>query len=922
MIDRIKKTWMRWKQYEITYWGVYTLAFILVFTLVFAPFLLGGHSFVKRTDGLNQQYVSLLYFRRWLGSVWDTFTATGRWELPLWDLNIGLGDDIFVTISYYIITSAGCIFCPERWLEYYYDLAFIFRLYLAGVTFSLFARWHGKPRCGALLGSLAYCFCGFVIQKGVQHTFFVLPMVFLPLVLLGADKTLKKQSPVLFIIATALCAITNFYFFYMTVIATAMYVLGQLWLSEEKAGLLKRMAWLGKFLLYGMIGIAISGFIFIPTAYAMLGSGRVGAGNDVPALYPVAYYYQLLWGSGTNVLRDYDSRTGFAVPVLAAIFLLWIRKGRKKLKVYFAALFLCLCLPFFGSAFNGFGYVSNRWIYIFSFLVSYILAEMYSDFLRLSLPDAWKLTAVISVYWLAGAAAALVIRAESADFYRNGIYLIAFVVILGCMAYKQCGAKAVQKLLTAVTVASIAVNGYFEFFPSWGGVTSAYVSSGDVLSEYTDKLPSNDLLQIEDIHQYRSDVSHNTGEKENSFMIQQIPGTQFYFSVVQDSVNAFLTEMYYDHPLEHQYNGFQDRLILNSLSGVKYCLTASDDETLASDPAFVRTEYADENRTVYENSYALPLAYLYDTYIPRSYYDGLDVADKQEALAVGAVVESSTLPETGLSFSNYDISYEMRSDNVSITENGFIVDGEDSEIVLELERIPEDAEVYVIMEGMQWQGMDPVTQWAGGDLKNLSWDTRQVIRSGQRMYTQDDNVAIDIAYSGRTGGVTYFTPRHRMYCGRHDFLCNLGYIGRGDGEITLYPQKSGFYTFDRIRVVAQPRKPIEAYLSDRQSKGVNDWRFLVNAMEGSVTCEKDSILCVAVPFSEGWSALVDGIKVPVERVNTVYMGIAIGRGSHTVRFVYATPYGKAGVVCTAAGILVTAGLAVRYAVRKRRGIAN
>lgn len=924
MNSRIKKIWMQWKQYDITYWGVYTLAFILVFTLVFMPFLLGGHSFVNWIDGLNQQYVSLLYLRRWLGSAWDTFTATGKWQPPVWDLNIGLGDDIFVTFSYYIniITFAGCVFCPENWLEYYYDLTFILRLYLAGVTFSLFARWHRKLRGGALLGSLAYCFCGFVIQKGIQHTFFVLPMIFLPLMLLGADKTLRKQSPVLFIIATALCAIANFYFFYMTVIAAAMYVLGQLWLSEEKLSPLKRMAWLGKFLLYGMTGIAISGFIFIPTAYAMLGSSRIGVSNNVPLLYPVAYYYRLLWGLGTNALRDYDSRTGFALPVLAAVFLLWVKKGRKKLKVYFGALFLCLCLPFCGSAFNGFGYVSNRWIYIFSLLVSYILAEMYPDFLELSLPDARKLIVVIVICWLAGAGAALVIRAESTDAYRNGFYLISFVVILGCMAYKQCGRKAVQKLLMAVTVASIAVNGYLEFFPSWGGASRAYISSGDVLSEYTVKLPSNILLEIEDIRRYRSDVSHAADEKENSFMIQQIPGTQFYFSVVQDSVNAFLTEMYYNHPMEHQYNGFQDRLILNSLSGVKYFLAEADDGTLVSDPAFIKTEYADDSRTVYENQYTLPMAYLYDTYIPRTCYDELDVADKQEALAMGAVVESSALPETGLTFSNYDIGYEMRSDNVSITENGFIADSGDGEIVMELERIPEDAEVYVIMEGMQWKDMDPVTQWAGGDLNNLDWDSRQVIRESQRMYTPDDNVAISIDYSGHEGGVTYFTPWNRMYCGRHNFLCNLGYVGRGDSEITLRPGKSGVYTFDRIRVVAQPRKPIEAYLSARQSSGVKDWSFSVNVMEGSVTCEKDSILCVAVPFSEGWSACVDGTKVPVERVNTVYMGVSIGKGSHDVRFVYTTPYRNAGTVCTVAGILVTVGLAAGYAVRKRRGIAN
>lgn len=921
----MKEAWLRFRSYKISYWCAYTFFFILTFGLVFISFYLGKYSFVNVTDGLDQQYVSLLYFHRWGQAVWKTFIATGKWEFPVWDLNIGLGTEIFTTISYYICVppiSLVAIFCPETWLEHFYALEFIFRLFLAGISFSLFARWHKKSNWGVLFGSLTYCFCGFVVQKGIQHTFFVMPMIFLPLMLLGVDKVLKKQSPILFIFSTAFCAITNFYFFYMTVIAVVLYFLGQTWFSGERS-VLKWAKWTGKFLVYGSIAVALSGFIFIPTVFAMLGSNRMGgaSGNNVPFLYSISYYYQLLWGSGTNNFRDFDNRTGYAVPVLTAVFLLWIKKGRTRLKVYFTILFLFLCIPWFGSLFNGLGYVSNRWIFIFSFLLSYIFVEMYPCLLELTETEAWKLLIYTGIYLLTGAVVFVGIQ-ESVDLYRNSIYLLVFVILLGYLVYQKTDRKYVQLFLILATILSIAVNGYLEFYPTKEGAVSAYIKRGDVLREYTVNLPSNDLLQLEDIGKYRSNVSHGVSERKNSYMIQEIPGTQFYFSVVVGSVNTLLTEMYYNHPLEHQYNGFQDRLILNSLAGVKYFLTAEEDQTLAEDPAFTEIKNEASDRRIFENIYAMPMAYLYDTYVPREYFDHLDVADKQEAMAQGAVVESSSLPETDLHFSNYEIGYAMRSDHVNIEENSFHSMTENAEVVLTLEQIPTDAEVYVIMEGIKWEGMDPITRDAGGDLDNVDWYYRQIIRAGQLVYTEDDSVLIDINMPDHEGSVTYFTPSHRMYCGRDSFLCNLGYVSEGTDEITLSFRKRGTYTFDKIRVVAQPREPANEYLSRLQASGVTDWNFATNAMGGSVTCEKDAILCVPVSYSEGWSAYVDGAEVKVEQVNTAFMGVELKAGKHDVRFVYRVPYGKIGLICSVLGIAAVIVLIVLRVTAQRRAIAN
>lgn len=918
--------WLRFKSHKISYWCIYTLFFLLAFGLVFASFYLGKYSFVNVTDGLDQQYVSLLYFHRWGQTVLDTFVTTGKWEFPVWDLNIGLGAEVFTTISYYICVppiSLAAVFCPEAWLEYFYALEFVFRLFLAGITFSVFARWHKKSDWGVLLGSITYCFCGFVIQKGIQHTFFVMPMIFLPLMLLGVDKILKRQSPLLFILSTSFCAITNFYFFYMTVIAVVLYFFGQMWFSDER-DVLKWARWMGKFSVYGLIAVALSGFIFIPSAYAMLGSNRMGdgSGNHVPFLYSISYYYQLLWGSGTNKFRDFDSRTGFALPVLTAVILLWVKKGRTKLKVYFTVLFLFLCIPWFGSVFNGFGYVSNRWIFIFSFLLSYIFAEMFPCLLELTETDTWKLLIFTGIYLLLGAVIVFVGLQESADLYRNSIYLLALVILLGYLAYKKTDRKFVQGFLILATIFSIVVNGYLEFFPTRGGAVGGYIKRGDVLREYTVNLPSNALTQLEDIAKYRSNVSHGISDRNNSYMIQQIPGTQFYFSVVVGSVNTLLTEMYYNHPLEHQYNGFQDRLILNSLAGVKYFLTAAENQTLAEDPAFAEISNDNSHGRIFENIYAMPMAYLYETYIPREYYDNMDVVDKQEAVAQGAVMENSSLPETDIHFSNYEIDYQMYSDSLIIEENSFVSDAENAEVILTLEQIPQDAEVYVIMEGIKWEGMDPITQHAGGNLEDTDWYYRQIIRAGQLVYTEDDNISIDINMPGHEGTITYYTPSHRMYCGRENFLCNLGYVCEGSDQITLCFRKSGTYTFDRIRVVAQPREPLGEYFSNLQSAGVEDWNIMVNAMEGNVNCEKDAVLCVAVPYSEGWSAYIDSVETKVEQINSAFMGVSLDAGEHNVRFVYHIPYGKFGNICSLLGIVAVVMLVVLHVIVKRREIAS
>lgn len=767
---------------------------------------------------------------------------------------------------------------------------------------------------GVLAGSLTYCFCGFVLQKGIQHTFFILPMIFFPVMLLGADKIIKKQSPAVFVAATALCAVTNVYFFYMSVLAVVLYVCGRLGTAEVKIPFKGWLRLFGRFLLYGLLAVFIAGVILFPTAFSVLGTERIGAGNEVPAFYPITYYFHLFWGSGTNSFRDFDTRTGFAVPALLAVGLLLLGKTKRKLKLSFFVLLLFLCVPLAGSVFNGFGYVSNRWIFVFSFCIAYILTAMYADFLSMGEERYRRLLSGTGLFVLCGMSAALIGLPEEMTLYRSLAFLLVYVMLLGCFVRRK--RRRMGIFIIAATVGSILLNAYFEYFPTQSSVLNSYIRQGDVLREYTVNLPSNALLEIPDIRRFRSDVSHAGNEAENSFMVQKLPGAQFYFSVTEDSVNRFLKEMEYNHPLEHQYDGMQDRLILNSLWSVKYFLTDGGDIGLESDPAFTRYETGEQGEVIYVNEEALPMAYLYETYILREDYERLNAADKQEALLQGAVVETSNLPKADLLFSNYEIDYDVSSDTIPIEGTRFFCSGKEQEAVLSLKEIPYDAEVYVLLEGIHYEGMDPITRDAGGDLDNVDWFWRQIIRSGQLAFTEADSASIDVRMGERTKTVTYDTPAHRMYCGRDSFLCNLGYVENGDPEIKLVFHGEGIYTIDRIRVVAQPRKSVETALALLAENSVNDWEIVSDGMNGTVSCDRGTILCVAVPYSKGWEAYVDGKPTEVKRINTAFMGVELSPGTHEISFVYHIPYGRLGLWSTFIGLAILA--AVFAAGRRKR----
>ena len=128
----------------------------------------------------------------------------------------------------------------------------------------------------------------------MKHPYFSNPMIYLPLVLMGIEKIYKKEKPYLFICATAVAAMSNFYFFYMISIFMVLYAAFRYFgnipqaFSKRCISVVPEICWL------------LSGRTYdrctdlLPVVMTLFGTERFQAQNYVPLLYDRIYYEKYL----------------------------------------------------------------------------------------------------------------------------------------------------------------------------------------------------------------------------------------------------------------------------------------------------------------------------------------------------------------------------------------------------------------------------------------------------------------------------------------------------------------------------------------------------------------------------------------------------------------------------------------------------
>lgn len=894
------------KKRNIDFYLLYTLVFLAVALALYLKFFANGKSLVWSHDGVPQHLNSLAYYGKYLRKVLHTLFIEHKLSLPLWDMHIGYGSDILTTLHYYVIgdpLTLLSVFVPASKTEALYAFLIFLRIYLAGIAFSRYSFYHKNSKQATFMGTMIYIFAGWTIYAAMKHPYFSNPMIYLPLILLGIDKIYKKQKPYVFIWSVSLAGLSNFYFFYMLGIFMVLYAIFRYFDLFADRSIKNIGKWLGVFAVYSVIAVLIAAVILLPVILPVFGTDRFKAENYVPLFYDRIYYEKYLGCLiGENMIQW--GVAGYTAVSLAGVFVLFSKKKKyTALKAGFVLLNVFLLLPYAGHVLNGLSYVSNRWIWAYGMLIAYIFVKIYPELFALTLTEKRKVFVMLLIYCI------LALLPEAARTQRN---LMAMVLLsLSTFTVLSFGNIFTRERNLTVMVAGFLIAGILF------NMHYQYSYEKDYLSEFTDsgealeKLETGvdrAVLSIDDPSVYRYDQM-DTNSSENSSMQMGTNSTAYYFSVASSSIANFFDEMYLNTPWEQHYNNLDGRTILDRLASVKYFVVKKGKESdLPYGYSRLSGEAEKNGKTylAYADEDALPLGYTYDSWISREDYDKMTVTEKQQALLQGVVLDDSSLPETETHFNDREVSYYTSEGKGCRLKNGKVVVTQENAQLKLVFKGEENAETYLITEGLDYEGLSPREmisdkKWS----KMTTYEQNKLLEenSNWRYWKESQKASIQIGGRFLKKTIQIFTDKYNAYSGKHNFLCNTGYSEKGRHTITLTFENTGVYSFDSLKIYCQPMTEIDSQTSKLGEEVLTDVKIGNNEINGKISLSDTKALVLSIPYSEGWTAYVDGEETELKEANTMYMALELPKGDHEIHLVYWTPYLRTGLCLTCIGVL-------------------
>ncbi len=499
------------------YYICYTLLFLVMCVVVFGLFWYNGKSFVWKNDGLPQHYMGYLYYGRYLRTIVRSILFDHTFSIPSFSMSIGYGSDILTTLSYYVIGDPICaltVFVPTKYMVYFYDFSILLRFYLSGITFSQLCLYVNQKhedkfsKTAVMIGAFIYVFCGFALIAGARHPYFMNPMIYFPLVILGMEMILNKEKPHMFVLGVFLSSISNFYFFYMIVILTILYVIWRLIFIYHRGEIREALCVLGKIAGYSILGTAMSAVILIPTILLFFGDARSESGYMHTVFYTLADYQKSISSFiAVNTTHDW-LYLGYAAVALIAVFLLFMKRGKyKNIKIAFIGMIVMLSIPIIGRIMNGYSYASNRWEWAFSLLIGYIVVLMWDKLLVINFKRKFQLMLCLCGYF---ALCMLMTKSRTIDFFIPMILAFIFLCLLIFRNGKYQSTLTVACIICVFM--NIAVNAQLMYSPRFNNYISEFADNKDFMDNYN-KTEANVLTEFTDkddtFNRYTGSITKN-----------------------------------------------------------------------------------------------------------------------------------------------------------------------------------------------------------------------------------------------------------------------------------------------------------------------------------------------------------------------------------------------------------------------------
>ena len=550
----------------------YSVIFVVILSLVFLPYLMTGKSFVWNIDGISQHYPSLLYYGELLRGL-----LAGK-GFPMVDFRIGMGFDTIATLHYYVLGDPITLFSIGMTREngvVFYNALILLRFYLIGISFLLFCGYWNYRGSGRILGALIYTFCGYTFYSGIRHPYFLNPMIYFPILMLGLEEVLRRKKPYLLIGMAFLCTISNFYFLYILTMISVIYVSYRYicCYRREYEKVLKGLVMTGiRTGTFYLIGVGMGAAIFLPVVYAFLQNGRLDSKPELLTgylYYSRDYYLSSLQGVfASGVSSGYWVDLAFPGIAAVAVTVVLLNRRYRGLRNALVLSLIGLAVPAFGYFMNGFSYVTNRWDFVIAFLVALSFTVAYPHMFQLQ--KSHKLLIVLGCFGYG--CLTFLFHAEKIVRYSFLILIatICLILLLQVRGWK-IGKGLKEGALYALVIGSLGFNGYAFHSMRFNGYSEEFLTRKQV-DAIENGAESSMINSIQDKSFYRIETY---GEKvRNEAMVMDFYDVSGYFSLMDGSITDSLKELELcSQRTAYRFDNFDNRTVLDSLAGVKYLVT-------------------------------------------------------------------------------------------------------------------------------------------------------------------------------------------------------------------------------------------------------------------------------------------------------------------------------------------------------------
>jgi uncharacterized membrane protein YfhO len=846
-----------WKNKKTFY--KYSLAYFFIIILVGIYFYSDNHSFVFADDAMQQDFVVVGYIRNYIRKFVMNL-IDGRFILPAYDLSIGQGADIVTTLSYYgfinpIYWIVGVF--PEEYLEEAYAFIYFFQLYLSGCSFLFLTKKLGiYENSHTWLATVLYICTTYSLVYCLMHPAFLTGMIYLPLMIAFARSTLLDfEGGRNLSLWTAVCIYANFYFGYVNIILVCVYSLVYYFSAGNKKQSIRGLVYI---FLYILLGILLAAPTLVPNAIAVLNTYRSHSDCSISLFYSFKVYMDCIQRAFLLTSSGGSNETALGISgVCVASFLVMRKKNNQDVKTIMrlsTVMFIMIIFPVFGYILNGCSYSNNRWCY--GFILMICLAIAFSDFSDLNKRSIYFLLIFACIV-------CIVIWVYRGTWSKRSTLLLIAEFTAGAIP----GILYYQKRLSCICLNLVCVGllciKICMLFPAF---TNAFVERGTLALTAEESISEENLVRITKTEQ------GNTPDINRTLLTGGY-GISTYWSIVPEN----LTSYYLDFELcslitPQTMSSFGVSLPLNTLAGVKYVVTKSENLNMYG--------FEKVSDCLYENTLALPLGYVYIDTIPNDYYTSLNPVEKMQALMQGIVL-------------NGDIGVgTSESDNLVIDVEELSVD------TIELVDVEQNDNVY--------------TAEAGGTI-SVTYEAEE----GYDIYLYVKNIKnidgltsarISLDVNGDNINSVLKSKDDVYYFERENILFPLGTTfekGTHKYTLTLTFLDTVIFSMDSICVLDYSVSYYGECIASLQRNGtLTNAEFENDTLTGIIDSNDDGYLFLAIPYSEGWTAYIDGIMIDIQQANHLYMAVPISAGQHDIRFVYHIPGSKTGLILGSIGFII------------------